>query len=720
MSGNGEGDRGKLVRLSGLPEDTTENDVREFLDNINILNVYFPRNNTNDCYMEVESSQNLNKMRWKYNSLLNNSRIRYDLVTEAHEINNVLFFMHRNKPKRSFYGVSLRRIPLHWTEIEVEEFLRYQTQEVVINCDPSRTAGEAYVRFATGEDVSRTMQRSGQHVGVRRLEVIRVDEQEFIEYKRRMREIQDAQRQPSPIRRSPPTVQRASQSGQQPQQIFQNSKPTIRKQQFGQHPLPTVRRSQQSVQQPIRSTQQSQATVQKHQQSFQRSQPFVQRKQPPQPLEQPSRQGYEPFNHEPSTSSVDINNSQQNHVPQQRKLSREEQEAEDAKNETSEEELDEETINNLPRLEYELLYDGRHYSAKMASIAYEIRRTAITRAHLGGYNRFEELDIELFQDVLVYGSRMAELMGYPSFEAMCLNAPEIVELFTWKRSRQEFNGRVFYKIENFTAIIPKTYQHLCELQKQRLENNNNDPTWKFVLRYRDKGEFPTNQELATYRRFTPFKTDVNVQRIMKERFHWEISARHNDSKNNLEFKLLHAPDCKLILSTKMVQNECKCFELSDDQLRSIMQKLDAGIEEGLDPQTAPKAAVKMLPSYVRAIPNGSERGDFLALDLGGTNFRVLLIRLEASKSDISSRIFRVPDHVMKGTGEADIDLDVAAVLNDTTGTMMACGFQEPTCGCGVICGTGTNACYMEKTERILKMKSELAASKNEGLPNEVS
>ncbi|KAI6199293.1 hypothetical protein M3Y96_00611600 [Aphelenchoides besseyi] len=29
---------------------------------------------------------------------------------------------------------------------------------------------------------------------------------------------------------------------------------------------------------------------------------------------------------------------------------------------------------------------------------------------------------------------------------------------------------------------------------------------------------------------------------MKERFHWEISARHNDSKNNLEFKLLHAPD----------------------------------------------------------------------------------------------------------------------------------------------------------------------------------
>lgn len=67
---------------------------------------------------------------------------------------------------------------------------------------------------------------------------------------------------------------------------------------------------------------------------------------------------------------------------------------------------------------------------------------------------------------------------------------------------------------------------------------------------------------------------------------------------------------------------------------------------------ASTAAVKMLPSYVRSVPNGTEHGNFLALDLGGTNFRVLLISIEGRRSEMSSKIFRVPDSIMKGTGEA--------------------------------------------------------------------
>ena len=35
--------------------------------------------------------------------------------------------------------------------------------------------------------------------------------------------------------------------------------------------------------------------------------------------------------------------------------------------------------------------------------------------------------------------------------------------------------------------------------------------------------------------------------------------------------------------------------------------------------------VKMLNTYVHSLPDGSEKGRFLALDLGGSNFRVLLI-----------------------------------------------------------------------------------------------
>lgn len=45
-----------------------------------------------------------------------------------------------------------------------------------------------------------------------------------------------------------------------------------------------------------------------------------------------------------------------------------------------------------------------------------------------------------------------------------------------------------------------------------------------------------------------------------------------------------------------------------------------------------------------------EHGRFLALDLGGTNFRVLLIQL-GSKCTMDSRIYAVPQPIMVGHGE---------------------------------------------------------------------
>ena len=46
-----------------------------------------------------------------------------------------------------------------------------------------------------------------------------------------------------------------------------------------------------------------------------------------------------------------------------------------------------------------------------------------------------------------------------------------------------------------------------------------------------------------------------------------------------------------------------------------------------------------------------ETGKFLALDLGGTNFRVLLIELgENQRERIDSLIYEVPKDIMLGTG----------------------------------------------------------------------
>lgn len=41
-----------------------------------------------------------------------------------------------------------------------------------------------------------------------------------------------------------------------------------------------------------------------------------------------------------------------------------------------------------------------------------------------------------------------------------------------------------------------------------------------------------------------------------------------------------------------------------------------------------------------------------------------------------------------------------AVLNDTTGTLMACAWKNPECRIGLILGTGTNACYVEQLDKV--------------------
>ncbi|CAF4655505.1 unnamed protein product, partial [Rotaria magnacalcarata] len=71
-----------------------------------------------------------------------------------------------------------------------------------------------------------------------------------------------------------------------------------------------------------------------------------------------------------------------------------------------------------------------------------------------------------------------------------------------------------------------------------------------------------------------------------------------------------------------------------------MQLLEQEMDAGLSPATHKSADVKMFPTYVRNIADGSETGQVLALDLGGTNFRVLLVTLSPQpRIDLKSKIF---------------------------------------------------------------------------------
>lgn len=215
------------------------------------------------------------------------------------------------------------------------------------------------------------------------------------------------------------------------------------------------------------------------------------------------------------------------------------------------------------------------------------------------------------------------------------------------------------------------------------------------------------------------------------------------------------------------------FYLSDSKLEEVRDRMEKEMEKGLGKCTNAEAKVKMIPSFVQSLADGSEDGTFLALDLGGTNFRVLLVRLDAGgKPEMDSQIYKMPEHVMTGHGDqlfdhiamcmseflkrldmqdkklpvgftfsfpckqdgidtakliswtkgfsaagvegmdvvtllreaidrrGDIKVTIIAVVNDTVGTMMSCAYDIRDCVAGLIVGTGSNCCYMEKMKNV--------------------
>ncbi|KAM0877052.1 hypothetical protein ACQ4PT_035763 [Festuca glaucescens] len=171
--------------------------------------------------------------------------------------------------------------------------------------------------------------------------------------------------------------------------------------------------------------------------------------------------------------------------------------------------------------------------------------------------------------------------------------------------------------------------------------------------------------------------------------------------------------------------------------------------------------VKMLLSYVDKLPTGREEGLFYGLDLGGTNFRFLMVQLggndkrianpkfvadESKGNSFSSGkkrelgftfSFPVRQHsIASGTlvkwtkafciedavGEdvvvklqtamekQGVDIHVAALINDAVGTLAGTRYYDEDVIAGVIFGTGTNAAYVEKANAIPKWEGELPES----------
>ncbi|MED6278881.1 hypothetical protein CHARACLAT_028559, partial [Characodon lateralis] len=110
------------------------------------------------------------------------------------------------------------------------------------------------------------------------------------------------------------------------------------------------------------------------------------------------------------------------------------------------------------------------------------------------------------------------------------------------------------------------------------------------------------------------------------------------------------------------------FRLNKEELEEVMKRMQYEMIRGLRLETHEEASVKMLPTYVCSTPEGSEVGDFLALDLGGTNFRVMLVKVgedeeRGFKVETKNQMYSIPEDTMTGTAEMLFDY-IAECMSD--------------------------------------------------------
>ncbi|CAO2167682.1 unnamed protein product [Urochloa humidicola] len=216
------------------------------------------------------------------------------------------------------------------------------------------------------------------------------------------------------------------------------------------------------------------------------------------------------------------------------------------------------------------------------------------------------------------------------------------------------------------------------------------------------------------------------------------------------------------------------------RLRQVVDAMVVEMHAGLASDGGSK--LKMLLTFVDALPTGNEEGIYYAIDLGGTNFRALRVEVGAGSVVTSRKVeLPIPEELAKGTIEelfnfvaialkdfveredgkdeqralgftfsfpvrqtsvssgslirwtkgfsienaagkdvseclnealarSGLNVRVTALVNDTVGTLALGHYHDEDTVAAVIIGAGTNACYIERTDAIIKCQGLLTNS----------
>eukprot|EP01125_Pyxidicula_operculata_P006081 TRINITY_DN2118_c1_g1_i2.p1 TRINITY_DN2118_c1_g1~~TRINITY_DN2118_c1_g1_i2.p1 ORF type:complete len:511 (+),score=165.44 TRINITY_DN2118_c1_g1_i2:2619-4151(+) len=224
------------------------------------------------------------------------------------------------------------------------------------------------------------------------------------------------------------------------------------------------------------------------------------------------------------------------------------------------------------------------------------------------------------------------------------------------------------------------------------------------------------------------------------------------------------------------------FDLPLSKLVTIRENFLREITEGLESDSSvSKSSLAMIPTFVSKLPVGTEKGTTYALDIGGTNIRVLKCSLDGNGKVVIEQASQrtIMPELQRGSGEdlfdfiakcvsevitnkdnidlgftfsfpvaqlaidsgmlirwtkgftspnvegkdickmlndsfkkiGGVEIKVNALINDTVGTLLCGSYQEVNVDCcvGVILGTGSNACYYERVDKIKKMPADVAS-----------
>lgn len=92
------------------------------------------------------------------------------------------------------------------------------------------------------------------------------------------------------------------------------------------------------------------------------------------------------------------------------------------------------------------------------------------------------------------------------------------------------------------------------------------------------------------------------------------------------------------------QRVAKEFDFSGDDVRKAVKEFLRQMDEGLEQDGK---HLSQIPTFVTAVPNGTEKGLYMAVDLGGTNFRVCSIMLHGNTTfSLTQSKTKIPKELM--------------------------------------------------------------------------